>query len=146
MSSVPDKPQPATAGAKAARRFGFARAVRLLKHADFERVYKNGRRHFSGHLTAFYLPRDKASGPTGGPRIGLTVGRALGGAVERNRIKRRMREAIRMCLGEFTAPGDVVLNPRKSVLKLDFAELRREVGRAFQVAQKNLARPAEKGK
>ncbi len=145
MSSVPDKPQPATAGVKAARRLRFTRAARLLKHTDFERVYKNGRRHFSGHLTAFYLPRD-ASAPGGGPRIGLTVGRVLGGAVDRNRIKRRMREAIRMRLGELTAPVDVVFNPRKSVLKLDFAELQREVGRAFQVLQKNLARVAEKGK
>ena len=39
------------------RRHKFPRSVRLLRHADFERVYKQGRRHFAAHITVFYLPR-----------------------------------------------------------------------------------------
>ncbi len=66
----------------------FPRAARLLKHADFDRVYKQGRRHFSSHMTVFYLRQAE-----GEARIGFTVGRVLGGAVVRNRIKRRLREA-----------------------------------------------------
>ncbi|PYX73212.1 MAG: hypothetical protein DMG72_13440, partial [Acidobacteria bacterium] len=54
----------------------FPRSARLLRHADFERVYK-GRRHFSPYMTVFYLRRDQGEGP----RVGFTVGRALGGAV-----------------------------------------------------------------
>lgn len=106
----------------------FAKAARLLKHADFDRVYKTGRRHFGPHFTAFFLSRAE-----GGPRVGFTVGRALGGAVERNRIRRRLREAVRLHWNELSAPADVVFNPRKSVLQADFAELRSEVANAFRV-------------
>jgi ribonuclease P protein component len=105
------------------------RSARLLNHADFERVYDKGKRHFSANLTAFYLPR--AGG--GGLRVGFTVSRALGGSVERNRIRRRMREAVRL---ERPAPGpavDVVINPKKSVLKAEFADLLQEVSKAFAV-------------
>jgi ribonuclease P protein component len=68
-------------------------------------------------------------------RIGFTVPRALGGAVERNRIRRRMREAVRhnyqSLLAELNGTMDVVINPRKSVLKADFARLSQEVVEAF---------------
>lgn len=65
--------------------------------------------------------------------MGFTVSRALGGAVERNRIKRRLREAVgrqRQRLGDGV---DVVINPKKSVLSADFAEIAQEVGRGFEV-------------
>ena len=106
----------------------FPKSVRLLKHADFDQVYKNGRRQFSGHMTVFFRRREDAQGP----RVGLTVGKALGGSVERNRIKRRMREAVRLHLGELSGPVDVVINPKKSVLKAEFGELSAEVAQAFQ--------------
>ena len=70
----------------------FPRSVRLLRHADFERVYKQGRRHFAAHLTVFYLPSQKAEGG----RVGFTVSKVLGSAVVRNRMKRRLREAVRL--------------------------------------------------
>jgi ribonuclease P protein component len=105
----------------------FARSLRLLKHADFRRVYDDGKRLFSPHMTAFFLARG-----AGGPRIGFTVGKMLGGAVERNRIKRRMREAVRRECYRLPAPVDVVFNPKKSVAQLDFEELSGEVSRTFQ--------------
>jgi ribonuclease P protein component len=116
----------------------FPKSARLLKHSDFQHVYKNGKRHFSGLLTAFYLFR--ADTTFAGPRIGLTVGRALGGAVERNRIKRRMREAIRLHLPELNAPVNLVFNPKKSVLTAEFSQIEQEVKRAFEVVQKNAER------
>src|SRR6202044_728519 len=114
---------------KAAR---FPRAARLLRHADFERVYKQGRRHFSASMTVFYWPRPEATAETEanrraaapvptGLRIGFTVGRALGGAVQRNRMKRRLREAVRMTLPWPGVAADVVINPKKSLLTTDFA-------------------------
>lgn len=121
--------------ASASSAAGFPRGARLLKHSDFERVYRGGRRHFSAHLTAFFLPRPAEAG-AGGARVGLTVGRALGGAVERNRIRRRLREAVRARRAELPAAVDVVLNPKKSVLKVEFAALVEEVGRAFQAARR----------
>jgi ribonuclease P protein component len=115
-------PQPASTGG--AR---FPRAARILDHAGFERVYKEGRRHFAAHLTVFYRPRPQGSGM----RIGLTVSKALGGAVERNRIRRRLREAVRHCRPVIAPAMDVVINPKKSALKVDFAVLLEEVARAF---------------
>ena len=66
--------------------------------------------------------------------MGLTVGKVLGGAVERNRIKRRMREAVRLSPSACNGPLDIVFNPRKSVLTLPFTELVKEVSRGLRVA------------
>jgi ribonuclease P protein component len=124
---------------------GFPRAARLLKHADFERVYKQGRRHFSSHMTVFYLRQAEGAAPQGpvpekGARVGFTVGKVLGGAVERNRIKRRLREAVRLRRSMLKSAGavDVVINPKKSVLTLEFSVVLEEVGRAMDVIAKKL--------
>jgi ribonuclease P protein component len=118
----------ARAGAK------FPRNARLLKHADFDRVYKQGRRHFSSHMTVFYSRQVE-----GNARVGFTVGRVLGGAVERNRIKRRLREAVRLSRSRLNSPVDVVINPKKSVLGVEFSALLEEVGRAFEVIARKVA-------
>jgi ribonuclease P protein component len=110
----------------------FPRSSRLLKHADFQAVYRQGRKHFSGNMIAFY--RD--NGLSGGPRVGFTVGKVLGGAVERNRIRRRMRAAVRRRLPELLKPLDLVLHPRKSVLTLKFAQLDAEIGEVFAAVQR----------
>jgi len=127
-----------------ARRAAFPRRLRLLRHADFERVYKTGRRHFSASLTAFYVGRQKAEGSRvesrvqTGLRVGFTVGRALGGAVERNRIKRRLREAVRLSQPPVGLGADVVINPKKSLLTTDFQAVLNEVRRAFVVIVEKL--------
>lgn len=118
----------------------FPKSRRLLKHADFQRVYKLGRRQFTGNMTVFYLRREFPL--TGEPRVGLTVGKVLGGAVDRNRIKRRMREAVRLSRSASRGAIDVVFNPRKSVMSLPFAELVSEVGRGLKLAEQR-ARSAE---
>jgi len=114
------------------------RSGRLLRHADFERVYKQGRRHFSTHMTVFYLRR--AAGE--GLRVGFTVGRVLGGAVDRNRMKRRLRESVRLCRPVAGLAADVVINPKKSLRTVAFSDLLGEVSRAFElIAQKLAERP-----
>ncbi len=121
------------------RRSKFPRSLRLLRHADFERVYKQGRRHFAAHMTVFYLPRRDREGDSrsaAGPRVGFTVGKVLGGAVVRNRMKRRLREAVRLH-ALIPAVVDVVINPKKSLLTTRFDDLRNEVGRAFEVIAKS---------
>jgi ribonuclease P protein component len=119
-----------------ARRNSFPRGMRLLRHSDFERVYKQGRRHFAPHMTVFYLPRRE-----GGPlRVGFTVGRMLGGAVVRNRTKRRLREAVRLHR-PVPAAMDVVINPKKSFVNAAFADLRSEIGRAFDVIESSVRKP-----
>ena len=106
----------------------FPRSARLLKHSDFDRVYKQGRRQFLPHMTVFYLRRAE-----GGMRIGFTVGRVLGAAVARNRIKRRLREAVRLERARLKGPADVVVNPKKSVSTMEFPLLREEISRAFEL-------------
>ncbi|MGH9503017.1 MAG: ribonuclease P protein component [Terriglobales bacterium] len=128
------------------RRNSFPRGVRLLRHADFERVYKQGRRHFAAHMTVFYLPRGKnARGKNNedaveGGRVGFTVGKALGGAVVRNRMKRRLREAVRLH-GMIPAAMDVVINPKKSLLTTAFVDVQSEIRRAFAVIEKSAGKP-----
>ena len=121
-------------------RASFPRAARLLKHSDFERVYKQGRRHFSPHLTVFYLRQAEGALPARSSRVGFTVGRVLGGAVERNRLKRRLREAVRLRRSVLAGASavDVVINPKKSVLTLEFSLVLEEVGRALDVIAKKL--------
>ncbi|HZU08825.1 MAG TPA: ribonuclease P protein component [Pseudacidobacterium sp.] len=105
------------------------RGARLSRHSDYQRVYQQSRKYFSASMTYFFYRRE--DGLHSGPRIGLTAGRVLGKAVERNRIKRRMREAARLNLEHLRADVDVVLHPRRSVLEMDFSRLRDEVGEIF---------------
>jgi ribonuclease P protein component len=132
---------------------GLPRSARLLRHADFERVYKLGRRHFSPTMTVFYLQRPNVQGERDagsktlavapGFRVGFTVGRALGGAVDRNRMKRRLREAVRLCRPLPGANADVVINPKKVLLKTDFTKIVEEVGRAFATIETKLKAKSE---
>ncbi len=67
----------------------------------------------------------------GGPRIGFTVPRALGGAVVRNRIKRRVREAVRLRLHQLSPQWSIVINPRRKAMDAPFPDLEREIERLF---------------
>ena len=90
-----------------------------------------------------YFFAERTSTPPVGPRVGLTAGRVLGKAVERNRIKRRMREAVRMNLALLTRDVDVVLHPRRTVLTAEFAGLQSEVSKIF-ASSRRLREKAEK--
>ena len=121
---------------------------RLRKHADYQRVYKGSRKQFAKQMSYFFTLRPLL-GPDGtplrdasGPRVGLTVGKVMGKAVDRNRIKRRMREAVRKNLATLSTPVDVILHPRRSVIDLDFAILEREVGAVFRAIQKASSKSA----
>jgi ribonuclease P protein component len=89
-------------------------------------------------MTYFFAERiaGPALVPASGPRVGLTAGRVLGKAVERNRIKRRMREAVRRNLALLTRDVDVILHPRRTVLTAEFDRLQGEVSRIFSLIQK----------
>jgi ribonuclease P protein component len=89
-----------------------------------------------------YFFAERVSGV--GPRVGLTAGRVLGKAVDRNRIKRRMREAVRLNLALLTRDVDVVLHPRRTVLTTEFSGLQGEVSRIFAVIEKAGRKAAEK--
>lgn len=117
----------------------FPKNRRLLKHADFERVYKQGKRHFAANITVFYLRRE--SEPiSGNPRIGFTVGKALGGAVQRNRMKRRLREAVRLSGLQPECPVDIVINPKRSFLSAEFSAIRSEVSAALRAIERSMGK------
>ncbi len=83
-----------------------------------------------------------ATGHSSAPRVGITAGKVLGKAVERNRIKRRMRAAITTNLDALPGGVDVVLHPKRAVLTADWTALRNEVRRIFVKIEQGQARSA----
>lgn len=103
----------------------------MLRTAEFRKIYDNGVRLSTPLFAAFVLATEAGSGA----RLGLTVPRAVGGAVDRNRIKRRLRELFRLRRGAF-GDCDLVLNPRKTILKASTAEIERALGKVMERAKK----------
>jgi ribonuclease P protein component len=117
--------------------------VRLSKHADYQRAYAASRKRQSASMSWFLAPQPPQANPhILGPRVGLTAGKVVGKAHERNRIKRRMREALRHHTGLLPKGCDLILHPRRSVLTLEFTKLEAEIVRILQQARAEAARMA----
>jgi ribonuclease P protein component len=87
---------------------GLGRHERIRRRADFQLVYERGTRVHGRFLTVFALASDRPAG-----RLGIAATKKLGGAVERNRAKRLIREVFRR---NKIAPGvDVVVIPKRAV-------------------------------
>jgi ribonuclease P protein component len=97
--------------------FTLPKSARLRRRPQFLAAQKTGKSFADGPLAASFLPRDgeptRAGIPGGVARVGLTVSSKVGGAVTRNRIKRRLREAVRLELAALP-PVDLVLVARSS--------------------------------
>jgi ribonuclease P protein component len=91
-----------------------ARRRRLSRSAEFERVYRQGRSKANRFLVLYAFPREDE----GGVRLGLTVARNVGGAVERNKVKRLLREAFDAEAAGVPANHDVVIKARPDVSDL----------------------------
>jgi ribonuclease P protein component len=89
--------------------------ARLSRSADFDRVFRQGRSHAGRDLVLYVFPR---AGDDGGPRLGLSVSRKVGGAVERNRIKRLIREAFARESVRLPAETDAVVVARRGARQL----------------------------
>lgn len=112
--------------------------ARLRKHADYGRAYDAGRKRQSASMSWWLAPQPE--GVTGGSRVGLTVGKVLGKAHERNRIKRRMREVLRRHVDSFPPGCDMIFHPRRTVMTLEFAKLEAEIVRILEQANVEAAR------
>jgi ribonuclease P protein component len=117
--------------------------ARLRKHADYQRAYAASRKKQSSSMSWFLAQLPSEDTHAAGPRIGLTVGKVIGKAHERNRIKRRMREALRRHLDLLPAGVDLILHPRRIVLTIEFAKLEDEIVRILKQAHADAARDAQ---
>jgi ribonuclease P protein component len=87
---------------------------RLTRSADFDRVFRSGRSHAGRELVLYVFPR----GEDGPPRLGLSVSRKVGGAVERNRVKRLLREAFAVESARLPEGTDAVVVARPDARSL----------------------------
>jgi ribonuclease P protein component len=107
---------------------GFPKGHRILRSSDFRKVYDEGFRFSCQHFAAFCLAcRDQQDGP----KVGFTVSRAMGKAVVRNRMRRRMREAVRTQLFGLEPRWRIVFNPRRPALTAPIEAIRRDIERLF---------------
>lgn len=103
---------------------GYPRACRLLQRGQFDAVYEGGRRRASRQFLVFYRRRESTASAS---RFGISVKKALGGAVVRNRLKRRIREILRLHRQEIATGWDIVIHPRSSVATAPFPAIEREL-------------------
>ena len=103
---------------------------RLSRSGEFERVYREGSSHASRYLVLYAFPRADDDSE---PRLGVSVGRKLGGAVERNRVKRMLREAFWSAAAELAPGHDFVIVARPDAGEL--AEERGEPGIAAALGE-----------
>lgn len=100
-----------------------------LRSADFDTLYREGVRRASAHLLLLGRPRPQTVAPESGARLGVAVKSALGGAVVRNRIKRRMRALLTRVQARIPPGWDLVVQARSAeVARADFTALERELG------------------
>jgi ribonuclease P protein component len=85
-------------------------------------------------MSWFLAPQISDAGVQSAPRVGLTVGKVLGKATERNRIKRRMREALRRHVGLLPQGFDLIFHPRRNVITMEFVQLEAEIVRILEQA------------
>ena len=110
----------------------FPSSARLLRRSDFLRVQQTGQRVHTPHFVILVVPGG------GQQRLGVTVGRRVGSAARRNRVKRLVREVFRRNRALFPDDCDLVLVARPGSDRLDYAAVKSEVERA----QNALRRPA----
>jgi ribonuclease P protein component len=106
--------------------------MRLSRSADFDRVFRHGRSHAGRELVLYVFPR----GESDEPRLGLSVSRKVGGAVERNRVKRLLREAFALEAKRLPAATDAVVVARREANTLAEREglggIRRALGQLVE--------------
>jgi ribonuclease P protein component len=95
---------------------------RLVSSSDFRRVLKTGRSVARPEIVLYY-----ATGVLGGPRFGFIVGRKIGGAVSRNRVKRLLRESCRTLADRLQEPVDIIVLAREPILNMRLPDLREAV-------------------
>ena len=107
--------------------------MRLRKRGEFLSAQRRGRRVHGQHLIIIAAPAP-ATTSTDQLRLGITASKKVGKAVQRNLVKRRLREIFRLHAGRFSARADVVVIARHSASQSSYAELRRDFLQSLQRA------------
>ena len=107
----------------------FPREARLVRRGDFDAVYRAGKRRSSSHFTVFFRANQLPVS-----RFGFSIKKALGGAVVRNRMRRRMREIVRCHRMEIPAGWDIVIHPKGGVARAEFVALTADLLRLMKSA------------
>jgi ribonuclease P protein component len=105
----------------------FPREARLVRRGEFDAVYRAGKRRSSSHFTVFFRANQMPVS-----RFGFSIKKALGGAVVRNRIRRRIREIVRCHRVEIPAGWDIVIHPKSSVGRAEFVGLTADLVRLMK--------------
>ena len=100
-----------------------------MRRGDFDAVYRAGKRRSSSHFTVFFRANQLPLS-----RFGFSIKKALGGAVVRNRMRRRMREIVRCHRMEIPAGWDIVIHPKSAVARAEFAGLTADLVRLMKGA------------
>jgi ribonuclease P protein component len=95
---------------------------RITRDEEFRRVYRHGARRGARLVILHHLPNTANA-----VRLGVAVGRQFGGAVARNRLRRRLREAVRVSVADIERGVDVIVVPREAASRADYSALRAEV-------------------
>jgi ribonuclease P protein component len=112
VEGLPREPRAATRGSRRPKR------GRLSRSAEFDRVYRQGRSVGNRFVVLYSFPRSSAGEPADGARLGVSVSRKVGGAVDRNRVKRLLREAFATMADRVPADHDVVVVARPELREL----------------------------
>lgn len=118
---------------------GLPRAGRLRRAGEFQAVFQEGSRVERRNFIALWRPTP------GSRKVGFTVSRQVRGAVARNRIKRRLREAYRLCSTAVAADIALVFVGRPAVSKAPFADIVGEIHGALGAIGRRLARQGDQG-
>jgi ribonuclease P protein component len=105
----------------------FRREERIRKRADFQRILREGAKYHAPHFRVSIRPNALSHS-----RLGITVGRRIGSAVERNRLKRRIREFFRLNKESLPGSTDLVVTAREGSASLNYWQVSEELKGLFR--------------
>lgn len=103
--------------------------LRLRKNQDFKKVYKRGKSYRNRNFVLITRPNGLTN-----PRVGFSITKKTGNSVVRNRLKRRLREIIRIKQHKIKGAVDVIVIPRKNILNLDYQQMESSLVHALKLA------------
>lgn len=112
------------------RPFAFPKSARLLARQEFLLLQNHGKRRHCPHFVLLLAPAK-----AGRSRLGITVTRRFGNAVQRNKMKRLLREFFRMHKENIVPPQDILIIPRAGSHTLTLSQITKEIGKALSLAE-----------